>query len=78
MPDPLGGSVLARHTSMHVFDALLPNFDALRRPFMDKRPPKDHPILSQELLDPQKWFTYQNLRNFTRKAARIFSRRLLR
>ena len=48
-----------------------------RRPFWDKRPPKDHPTLSQELLDPQKWFTYQNLQNFTRKATRIFSRQLL-
>ncbi len=27
--------------------------------------PLDH--ISLELLDPQKWFTYQNLRNFMRK-----------
>ncbi len=37
------GSVLARHTSMRLFDALLPNFDALRRPLLGqkttKRPP---------------------------------------
>ena len=30
------------------------------------------PTLNLELLVPQKWFTYQNLQNFTRKNARLF------
>ena len=29
--------------------------------------------LPQELLGPQKWFTYQNLQNFKRKYFRVFS-----
>ncbi len=29
--------------------------------------------LSQELLDPQKWFTYQRLQDFTRKCVSFFS-----
>ncbi len=32
------------------------------------------PTLSLELLVPQQWFTYQNLQDLARNAARIFSR----
>ncbi len=28
--------------------------------------------LTQEVLGPQKWFTYQNLQNFTRKCMKVF------
>ena len=30
-------------------------------------------MISQELLDPQKWFTYQNLQHFTRQNMKLIS-----
>ncbi len=53
-----------------LLEAMLPeHFD----PFSPLPKPSCRAPISQELLVPQKWFTYQNLQNFTRKIAGRFS-----